>query len=80
MNTGGLTAPADVQTIDEGAVAGSVHGAQPGAPTWAVGDPVATALSGLSDMVDKYAKAYDDVVVNDYTMQKSKELDELLLT
>ncbi|MBO4313161.1 MAG: hypothetical protein J5838_02600 [Desulfovibrio sp.] len=77
MNTGGLIAPADVQTIDEGAIARSVHGAQSSAPTWAVGDPVATALSGLSDMVDKYAKAYDDVVVNDYTMQKSKELDDL---
>ena len=77
MNTGGLVAPADVQTIDEGGIARSIHGSQSSAPTWGVGDPVATALSGLSGMVDKYAKAYDDVVVNDYTMQKSKELDEL---
>ncbi len=77
MNTGGLIAPADVQVIDGGGIARSISGTQSHAPTWGVSDPVATALSGLSNMVDKYARTYDDVMVNDYTMRKSKELDEL---
>ena len=72
-----LKRPGDVAPVDGARVAGGIHGRAGNLPTWGVGDPVVTAMSGLQQSMERYAKVYDDVQVNSYLQKKSAELNRL---
>ena len=72
-----LKRPGDVAPVDGARVAGSIQGRAGNMPTWGVGDPVVTAMSGLQQSMERYAKVYDDVQVNSYLQKKSAELNKL---
>ena len=72
-----LKRPGDVAPVDGARIAGGIHGRAGNMPTWQVGDPVVTAMSGLQKSMERYAQVYDDVQVNSYLQRKSAELNKL---
>jgi hypothetical protein len=78
LSSTGLEGPGDLTAQGGGRAANfAPTGSGTNAPTWEVGDPVAAAMAGLPQALERFAEVHDDIQINNFLLETRKELDTL---